>query len=264
MKKICFFLLGLFIFPVITIAQENIVEDDSLPFISTTGYFKTISAYDQDDNLVDTVTIEITKDQYDNEVTLPGEYGIMRGIGWSCTNGLFTCTYNTDYKSTTLSTNGRYINVKTTWKQIPKIKHLDTIGFVIASSDGPIAYNPSSFEVTQKYDGNTITYDENSGNRVRKGNGDGLVTNIVNTVSKSLEVELEVEIYNLPLSNTKINAAYEHAVTTTLTADQAKNFTYGDSTSDSGKTVLGGTFIYPNDVISKYDQTQGVQLIIDY
>lgn len=46
MKKICLFLLGLFIFPVITIAQENIVEDDSLPFISTTGYFKTISAYD--------------------------------------------------------------------------------------------------------------------------------------------------------------------------------------------------------------------------
>ena len=263
MKKIWFILLSLFVFPIVTFAQENIGEDDSLAFLSTTGYFKTISVYDQNDILVDTATIKITENQYENEVILPSEYGIMRSIGESCINGIFTCTYNTEYKATTLSTNGRHINVKTTWKQIPKIKHLDTIGFVIVSSDGPITYNPSSFTVTQKYDGNIITYDGNSGNRVRKENGDGLVTNIVNTVSSSLEVELDVIIYNLPLNNTVINAAYEHAVTTTLTATEAKNFTYGNYTNDSGKSVLGGTFIYPNNVISKYDQTQGVQLVVN-
>ena len=97
MKKIWFILLSLFVFPIVTFAQENIGEDDSLAFLSTTGYFKTISVYDQNDILVDTATIKITENQYENEVILPSEYGIMRSIGESCINGIFTGRYGGCY-----------------------------------------------------------------------------------------------------------------------------------------------------------------------
>ena len=86
--------------------------------------------------------------------------------------------------------------------------------------------------------------------------------NIVDSTSKSLMNTLEFIM--IGDNDIVLNASYQHNTSNDLTYAQAKNFTFGKSTSDSDKICLGGVFIYPRTIGQyKYDQTQGVSVAFD-
>lgn len=221
-----------------------------------TKYIKTINLYDESENLIDTASYTISAEEYNLELTTNKEFAFLNRTVQQCDVG-HECKYETEYKQLTLYIDTSAIIVLNHWKKIPKIKHYDTIGFVYVDKK-PSFISDESFEVLQCYDGEVIRYDHESQNRKSSTIGESLVTNIVNDVESSLDIQLYIFTSSMPLGMV-INASYQHAVTTNLSADQAKSYRLGTS-ANNNETVLGGTFVYSNTLISKYDQTQGVTL----
>ncbi len=181
------------------------------------------------------------------------------GCGSNCQS------YTTEYKKLSLtvsygaSVNVTVIDIVNEWVKIPKIKKFDVIGFKIVQGDAHLRINTSNTYISkQEYDGNTINYSfDTKGNTVKETNGVGQVMNIVDSTSSSLKNTMKIYLNGSP-NNTVINASYQHASTTNITMDDAKDFTFGNA--ESNYTILGDTFKYSNSIAAKYDQTQGVSV----
>ncbi len=268
MKKsifiICLICMGLI--SIRSVNAEKIDMDDNVASKQTvTKYIKTVALYDKDDNFVTSQDFEISKREYDAETPVMGEYAYVNSIGKTCASvGGYMCTWSTEYKTLTLSmdiaggSDGVIIEIENLWKKLPKIKHYDVIGFTIAKGSGIESILPS-LKAVQYFDNDTINYNQFSENRVHKSNGEAMIMDIVDSTSNYSRQTYSIRMIGVK-PGTIINASYQHAITEDLTKSEAKGFSFGTSTSDSNKIVLGGTYVYPRTLAEKYDQTKGVSL----
>lgn len=251
MKKIVIILIIMFSFPLIVFADE-------LSGVENSKIFKTITIYDDDKNPIDSMSFEVTEDQYLTEERFPQEYLFLNR---SRAN---TSTHETTYKRLTLKVqpSGVSINTKTVtitneWLKIPAVKSNDILGMVIKSGSTQAILN-SSFKAKQEYNGNSsYSYDGNSTNRVKSSKGTAIVMNIVDETSTSLKNTLTFSMSG-DNTNLVINASYQHA-TEDISNSDAMNVSLGTSAS-SGYQLLGNTFIYKNAIANKYDKMQGVSV----
>lgn len=147
------------------------------------------------------------------------------------------------------------LTLRCTWTSIPKIKSYDVIGFAV-NSGGAFTLNTESDPNVwgyQIYDGNQIYYDYASKNMKKSLVGQGLSTNISDSVINSLIVELAANL--IVLGDLSVYGSYQHA-TSNVTLSQSKNYTF----STSG---MGNVFKFANSVKSKYDNTQGLCISIN-
>ena len=250
MKKrliIIVLLMTALVFPKVVLAEESLKENnnDDQYEVTASKMIKTITIYDE------------------NEIPVSGEYMFL-----ATTKAANTDVWETTYKILTLNirlkgsgSNVKKVTVTNEWKTIPKIKQLDVIGVHLASG-GPEVIQSNTFVAKQIADGEVLTYSSGSQNRVSKSGGEAVVMNIVDSTSKSLMNTLEFIM--IGDNDIVLNASYQHNTSNDLTYAQAKNFTFGKSTSDSDKICLGGVFIYPRTIGQyKYDQTQGVSVAFD-
>lgn len=254
MKKITLLLLA--IFPMIASATEV----DSEYAVENSKIYKTITMYDMDENVIDSMSFEVTEEQYEKEEVFPEEYIFLHQARSN------TATHQTEYKRLTLkvvsdgyaSTNIKKVTVTNEWLKIPAVKSNDILGVYYTGTSPQV---PAEFIASQIYNGGlTYTYYSDSTNRVSKTNGQAIVMNIIDEVSTSLKNTLE---FRLSGNNTNLvlNASYQHA-TSDVTNSEAMNVKFGTS-ANSGYQVLGNTFIYKNSIANKYDKMQGVSVAFD-
>lgn len=144
-----------------------------------------------------------------------------------------------------------YVDCK--WLSLPKTRSYDIIAVrtgqnavIINSNDAKNVYGK------QIYDGNVIDYDYTS-NRVKiKGAGVGLSTNIVDSVSRSLEVKLDVT-FGSGEDTLTVYGTYQHSVDDiSLAKSQKYTFDY------SG---MGHVLKFTSNTVKKsYDDTPGLQV----
>lgn len=246
---------------IINFTQDDLnilLADDYIEIGSSEKLIKTTYAFDENGNIVKTYIEEISRLEPIN-----GSSYISPMFYSNC--GSNCQSYTTEYKKLTLtvsygaSMSVTVIDIKNEWTKIPKIKKFDIIGFKIVEGDTHLRINTSNTYISkQEYDGNTIEYSfDTNGNTIKETNGVGQVMNIVDSTTTSLKNTMKIYLNGSP-QNTTINASYQHASTTNITMDNAKDVSFG--ASENGYTILGGTFKYKNSIASKYDQTQGVSI----
>lgn len=260
LKKILFtIILSIIVLPAFAFAETT----NSDKIISETKYIRTVYTIDKMNNVIATKDFELTENEYLNDISTKEEiqyYNMQSRALAHDTHETAAKKLTLEVNQTSVSIGGLEVDVSCTWKRVPNVKHYDTIGFTTIGST--ISFMPGwkdEFYVKQYYDNDVITYDINSQNLIREDNGLALVTNIVNSTSKSLKVEMHAKVYAHDITNLKINASYQHSVDTSLTWEKAKNITLGNS-APSGYKVLGGTFVVPNGIYNYYDQMAGVSV----
>lgn len=245
---------------ILSFTQDDLnilLADDYVEMGTSEKIIKTTYGLDADGNIVKAFTEEVSEAEPLTDSYITPRY--YTSCGSNCQS------YTTEYKKISLtvrygaSVSVTVIDIQNEWLKIPKIKKFDIIGFKVAQGTEHLRINSSNTYISKQiYDGNTIDYDfDTSVNTVETSNGVGQVMNIVDSTSTSLKNTMVIYLLGSPL-NTTINASYQHASTTNITMSDAKNVTFGSS--QSGYTILGGTFKYSNSIASKYDQTQGVSV----
>lgn len=241
-----------------TIEMENNYQNP----IKELKYFRTDYKKDINGNIVDTITSEVSKGDYENEVTpVPT---VSRAACKSCK------TYETEYKILELIvTPGNSMNapvrvqVINTWKKIPSVKQYDIIGFRLSTS---FPSNPSAgvneYYAHQIWDGNVWSYSLLDSNMIMKSNGVAEVMNIADDVKTSLKNEMSTYMKTDPADLT-VYASYQHCTWNDITKSEAMSVTFS-GTASSGYKILGGVYKYKDSVAKKYDQTAGVSVLFDW
>ncbi len=238
---------------------EISLEDNLNKTVSITKYYKTYTIFDENNNPIDSVSYEVSEEEAKLKTSLNDN------IVYS--NFTPSASHQTASKKITLTVSPgggasvKIVNIDIEWFTIPNVKLYDIVGFYLKS--GTTQLNISSTGLTwakQIYDGNTLTYDYNSGNKIKKSNGLAYVMNIVDSTKNDLKIKLQADfIGSDPVT---IGASYQHATSTSITTTEARNFTFGSS-ANSGYQVLGGTFIFKDNIANKYDKMAGVQVTYD-
>ncbi len=271
MKKSKYFILTLVILAATSVNNVNAenlnnnstaiasikVDADVEREVSVTKYYNTVTAYDKNKQPLYTKDYEVSKAEYESDnwqenIALPQSFGEEN-------------TYETNGKKITLrvmpggGASAKLLSIDVEWKMVPSVKLYDLIGFY-AQMDGNISFMPNSSMAYQRYDGITYTYYNDSGNKIKKTNGMAFIMNIIDDTRESLSIHMETAF--ISQGNVEIWATYQHAVSTSITENEARSLTFG-RTAKSGYQVLGGAFVYRDSVANKYDKMGGVHVFYD-
>ena len=210
---------------------------------------------DENGNVIDVETNEITKTEYE------GPKSLLKN---SCKNSINSIIPDTVYaRKTTIQYSysdlenhyGRVV-VDNVWSTIPKIKEFDVIG-VMWPADKFVVANIKGLQI---YDGSTITYEYGGKNTVYRTTGNyhgaAVAQNIVNSTSKSLENKILVD--GTVNTGAQFFGSYQHAHTNLATTlVDAQNFTFDIN-------GYGNVFNFMKLSAPKYDNAPGVKTKIVY
>lgn len=239
-----------------TMSEEmiNMLKDDSnIQKTTTTKYVETSTRY-INGQPVNTSEKELSINEYN---AAPSTSVITPS-----SNARFAADdyVETNYKKITLdvtygaSISTKYVTLTNVWKTIPKTKSFDVLAIApgVASASFNFSGHRSGY---QKWDGNTINYDANSGNwKIVNSNtiwkkGLGLSQNLVDDTTTSLENSITV-VFLCGADPFPVRASYQHA-TSDVTLAQSQNYTLGTD-------GMGGLIKFASSVASKYDNTPGL------
>ena len=286
MKKfnLCLLLFAVFtIFPVVTLADtitnyngveisteeyENFLKiyDDNYIMHMTEEKYEKLLTLDFDDITSETKYIattynsslglvterELTEAEYESFID-DGYVQHIGGDGINLSGG--SSYYETTAKKLLIiligGNNYNYVTMTATWKYIPTTRSFDVIGF----RGYGLEFRDGSQEGEQIYilNGNytTISYSWNGTNIKRFDNGFGISMNIVNDDIDFLQLILECDVAP-EIDHPTLAGSYQHAISSISLAN-SQNYTLGGS-------GLGGVFIYPYNISTKYDGMTGVGL----
>ena len=265
--KICGIIMFLILLcPFVIKAEEQNYEIAPNYFVSNSKIIRTVSLLDEEGNVLSTSDFELTEEQFESNYVSPQEYMFKRNLSTTYSTNPST-SYSTDTKRLTMTVtyipNGSYrkrIDIECEWLKMPNVRLYDVIGWTVTNTESNVRYN-YTYSVKQIYDDSTgaaqeIEYIYNSGNRVTADNGEALVMNVVNDAKTRLKMTYTQEIETDTIEAT-FKGSYQHATSTSITANEAKSLTFGTSAS-SGYQVIGGAFIYTTSIANKYDRMSGV------
>lgn len=226
---------------IMTMTQEKYEKLKSFDF----NNIKTDSIYVKstyNDALKLTTEEEITEEEFNN-------FDIMPMLNSDGTEGSSVA------KSLTMALLGgdywNYVILGAVWKGVPKVRSFDVIGFYGDSFE--FRNGSQTGEQNYGYNGkySTIHYDWNGNNTKRFDTGFGISMNIVNNDIDYLELEAECDV--TPTANHgTIFGSYQHA-TTNMTLAKSQNYTLGVG-------GLGDVFIFPIEIVARYDDMFGLRL----
>ena len=149
--------------------------------------------------------------------------------------------------------NWDYVTLTASWKYLPSVRVFDVIGF---RGDGFTFRNGSQEGSQMYYDANTnyqsIYYSWNGTNINKFDDGFGISMNLVNGTIQSMVLDVACDV-KATVTHPVIFGAYEHAVNSSVTLADSQNYTMGGA-------GLGGVFVYPYSISSKYDGMSGVKI----
>ncbi len=243
MKKvfISIFLMYSIIIPTVNASEEKAIIDNSTIIATNTKYYKTITnnnpvfSFNNDNN---TVTFEISKDEYDNYEESNTKDGYVE----------------TNYKklTSTISSSGNYYKYSATltWKNMPSVRKYDIIGIGFYSS---VKVRNNNIHFSQSYclsSGSCYTSYTNYPQIFSGGAGTTFLLPSGSLTSLSSNLYFEVEKNTTATITSQLAAAdYSHA-TKSISLTNAKKY-----------TVSGNSGIILNGVSSYYD---AINPAIDY
>ena len=203
----------------------------------------------------ETIEREVTESEFNN-MEIITDSNNLKSIGDS-TRGISTgSTYHeTTGKKLTMAVIGggywNYVTLTARWKKIPATRSFDVIGI----RGNGIAIRNGSQEGQQTYYTNGqykyVSYSWNGTNIKRFDNGFGISMNLVDNQINYLVLDIECDVRST-VTHPELFGSYQHA-TSNLTLAQSQNYTLGGS-------GLGGVFVYPYNISSKYDHMAGVYI----
>lgn len=238
---------------IMTMNREQYDKLSSLNYdnvITETKYIAT--TYNPSLNI--TTETELTEEEYENFV-VPEVSGLENVYSPNLNSG--SVTFETTAKRLTMGfAPGSYYNyvvLTAAWKYIPTTRVFDVIGF---RGDG-FSFRNGSQTGTQNYvdaSGNyhSINYSWNGTNIKKFDDGYGISMNLVNPTIQALVLDTSCDVVQ-DVTHPVIFGAYEHAINNSVTLAQSQNYTMGGA-------GLGGVFVYPYSISSKYDGMSGVQI----
>lgn len=253
MKKI---LLSVIIFVIAICSIENVKAEDSIYFTTDKGVELTKFQYN---TLVDMFSIErvrtISEDDYNNlhvDRMVEGQYTYetkeIETPEESYPGGIVPYVYHeTTSKKLTLTKicSSGYCSMGTTlyWKKKPAVNSYDVIGVRLENTS---FYNSIvSFKMVST-DGTIIRTTDKD---VKATNGSAGIKKVISNI--------DYFVYDTMVnqtSNGMVFASYQHAKTS-VTLAQASNFQFKG-------TGVASVFLWPVDIISKYDQMGGVDITL--
>lgn len=146
-----------------------------------------------------------------------------------------------------------YATLTATWKYMPSVREYDVIGFYgdgFTIREGSQAGQQMYTDANYNYQ--VINYAWNGTNIKKFTNGYGISMNLVNPTIHSLSLDTACDL-RADVTNPVLFGSYQHAVDSSITLTQSKNYTLGSG-------GLGGVFVYPYNISAKYDGMSGVIL----
>ncbi len=140
-----------------------------------------------------------------------------------------------------------------TWKQIPKTRSFDVIGFRGFGFEVREGSQTGDQIYITNGEYKMIDYGWNGTNIKKFDNGFGISMNIVNDDISVLQLVIDCDLKDT-ITHPTLNGSYQHAISS-VTLEQSKNYVLNGA-------GLGGVFEFPYSITEKYDGMSG--LIINY
>lgn len=197
---------------------------------------------------------EVTEEEYNkftntiDKMVKNEEYSI-RGISNDSTY------YETTGKRITMIIVGggywNYVTLTCNWKMMPATRSYDVIG--IRGNGIAVRNGSQTGEQMYRTNGNfkSVYYSWNGTNIKRFDNGFGISMNLVDNSINYLQLDIAADIRSTT-THPEVFGSYQHAVTNISLAN-SKNYTLGG-------TGLGGVFVFPSSLTTKFDQMAGLRI----